>query len=220
MSYQYPNSNDEEIRHREVKPRIWHHEEEWQSWKTPKPRPTVCTFDQVRTFCRYRLKPFTKLFTSCRLHGPAVTAPTRDPLSVSSLCRLLRPRPAGAFSPLRLMLRNHTHLAAGRLAAGTGPSHRREEQGWGLVSSSWPALQLHRALFGTSHTSGVSTGLEAGALSQGEKPVFQNADMGSWPRAEPRGLLLLSLPTPLAAAGLLSPRCQGAGCTPEPLFPV
>lgn len=220
MSYQYPDFNSEEMRHREVKPLIWCHEEEWQSWKTPTPRPTVCTFDQVRTFCRYRPELFTVLFTSCRLHRPAVMPPMRDPLSVSSLCRPLRPRPAGAFSPLRLMLWNHTHLAAGRLAAGMGPSHCREEQGRGLVSSSWPALQLHRALFGAPHTSGVSTGLEAGALSQRKKPVFQNADMGSWPRAEPRVLLLLSLPVPLAAAGLTSPRCQEAGSTSEPLFPI
>lgn len=144
--------------------------------------------------------------------GPAVTPLTGDPLSVSRLCGPSRPRPAGAFSPLCLMwdspeLRNHIHLAAGRLAAGTGPSHPQGGAGLGL---GLVQLARHPAppgpLWHPRHLWGLYWARGWSSLP-GEKPVSQNAEMGSWPGAEPRGLLLLPLLAPLCTVGLPSARC-------------
>lgn len=121
---------DEEMRHREVKPLLWSHAEEWQSWKTPSLGPES-----------------TPESRQCPLHSPTkgvlsvFYVPARwdschalheIPFHYVQSLRLLRLRPAGARSPLPVWdSEPHT--------PGCSPP------GWGLVYSSWPGLWLHQA---------------------------------------------------------------------------
>lgn len=75
-------------------------------------------------------------FIKCQPYGTAVMPSTRYPFIRSSLCWLLRPRPAGT------LVSEPIHLAPVRVAGVTGPSHLQEGAGLGLDC----LLQLTRPL--------------------------------------------------------------------------